>query len=141
MGFVMTIGVDFKFRSVAAVNETVVAKLQIWDTAGQVRFRQIVEAYYRIAGVILLVFDVSVRESFENLTHWLHSIREHASAEAIVYLVGNKTDLVRKVSPSEGEAFAASNGLKYFEMSAKTGADVHAPFYHGTDVLMDSTRL
>jgi small GTP-binding protein len=139
--FISTIGIDFKVRSIAADDEAVVAKLQIWDTAGQERFRAIPQAYYRVPDVILLVFDVSVRESFDKLTDWLDTIRRHTSTNLILYLVGNKTDLVRKVSLSEAEDFAASNGLQYFEMSAKTGADVNAPFNHGTGVLMDKAGL
>eukprot|EP00746_Dinoflagellata_sp_MGD_P030012 gnl/MRDRNA2_/MRDRNA2_171096_c0_seq1.p1 gnl/MRDRNA2_/MRDRNA2_171096_c0~~gnl/MRDRNA2_/MRDRNA2_171096_c0_seq1.p1 ORF type:complete len:367 (-),score=59.53 gnl/MRDRNA2_/MRDRNA2_171096_c0_seq1:18-1118(-) len=138
--FISTIGVDFKIRNVAC-DEGVVAKLQMWDTAGQERFRIITPSYYQGANAFILVFDVSDRECFERLPFWLEEIRKHARADALVCLLGNKTDLMRFVPRKEAEEFAANNDLKYFEVSAKTDTDVCAPFYHLTDVLMDRAGL
>ena len=68
-------------------------KAQIWDTAGQERYRAITNAYYRQAIGVLLVYDISKRQSFENLDRWLKEIRDHADEKVEIILVGNKSDL------------------------------------------------
>ena len=87
-------------------------KLQIWDTAGQERFRTITVSYFKGAHGIVLVYDVTERDSFENIQHWVHQIRENANERVRLILVGNKCDRrsERVVSTSEGEALAKQRG-------------------------------
>ena len=87
-------------------------KLQIWDTAGQERFRTITVSYFKGAHGIVLVYDVTERDSFENIQHWVHQIRENADERVRLILVGNKCDRrsERVVSTSEGEALAKQRG-------------------------------
>eukprot|EP00746_Dinoflagellata_sp_MGD_P010514 gnl/MRDRNA2_/MRDRNA2_121730_c0_seq1.p1 gnl/MRDRNA2_/MRDRNA2_121730_c0~~gnl/MRDRNA2_/MRDRNA2_121730_c0_seq1.p1 ORF type:complete len:374 (-),score=36.83 gnl/MRDRNA2_/MRDRNA2_121730_c0_seq1:18-1139(-) len=138
--FVTTIGIDFKTKQVAC-DAGVVAKLQIWDTAGQERFRTIIQAYCRTSDSFILVYDVSVRESFDHLALWLNYILTHASRDTPICLVGNKTDLTRCVTREEAVEFAANNNLVHFEVSAKTDTSIRAPFHYLTDVLMDRAGL
>ena len=116
-----TIGVEFKTKTDQSKN----LKLQIWDTAGQERFKSITAAYYRGAGVFVIVFDVTNRASFENVgSKWLEEIKAHTEPDKAtsVLLVGNKTDLNnREVSLAEAEAFALNHHMMYLDFSSKDG--------------------
>ena len=105
-------------------------KLQIWDTAGQERFKNITASYYRGGNGVLVVYDITDRESFENLNSWLIEIEKNANKNVYKLLIGNKCDLEekRKVSYQEGKDFAESNGMKFIETSAKTASKVQEAF-------------
>ena len=137
--FVPTIGVDFKIKTLK-INEKNV-KLQIWDTAGQERFRTIISSYYKGAQGILLVFDLTEKESFESLNNWLIEIEKNANKNVIKILIGNKNDLEDKrvVSYNEAKDFADSNGLKYVETSAKLNNNVTEAFSEIGKELMDAS--
>ena len=116
-----TIGVEFRMKDVQ-VSAGPAVSMQLWDTAGQERYHALNSVYYRRSMGALLVFDVTNRESFDKLNHWLGEIRKHADPAICVVICGNKTDLAtaRSVSSDEGHAFAASVGAVYCETSAKT---------------------
>lgn len=118
--FITTIGVDFFITSLTRKDGTVV-KLQLWDTAGQERFATIVTSYYRGSHGIVVVFDVTCRESFSHVGNWMTSIREKASSEIPVVLVGNKADCREiQVSSAEAEHLTQELGFAgYYETSAK----------------------
>ena len=103
-----TIGVEFAMRTLKIQDKTI--KAQIWDTAGQERYRAIVSAYYRGAVGALLVYDITKKGTFENVTRWLNELREHADEDIVILLVGNKCDLrhIRAVSTEEGTSFAGT---------------------------------
>lgn len=126
--FVATLGVDFKIKTITLNNKSI--KCQIWDTAGQDRFRTIVTNFYRGAQGILLVFDLTNINSFLKTTHWMGEILKHAPQGIKILLVGNKSDLASKrmVDQKDAMAFAEKNGLKYAETSAKDGTGVAAAF-------------
>ncbi|CAN0259368.1 unnamed protein product, partial [Ectocarpus sp. 13 AM-2016] len=86
-----TIGVEFATKSIQTEGKTI--KAQIWDTAGQERYRAITSAYYRGAVGALLVYDISKHVTFENVERWLKELRDHAEANIVVMLIGNKSDL------------------------------------------------
>lgn len=116
--FISTIGVDFKIKKIN-VNGTDV-KLQVWDTAGQERFRTITSSYYRGAHGIIIVFDVSDRESFLNVDHWIKEIDSFCVNRNIQkILIGNKIDLERKVTHEEANYMALKYGITYLEVSSK----------------------
>lgn len=90
--YLTTIGVDFSFKTIAVENSNI--KIQIWDTAGQEKFRSITQTYYRGSNVILLFFDLSDRKTFENIEYWYRSIIENTNEpNTQIYLIGNKSDL------------------------------------------------
>ena len=103
-----TIGVEFATRSIQVDAKTI--KAQIWDTAGQERYRAITSAYYRGAVGALLVYDISKHATYENVQRWLKELRDHADANIVIMLVGNKSDLrhLRAVSTDEAKAFAST---------------------------------
>jgi Ras-related protein Rab-1A len=105
-------------------------KLQIWDTAGQERFRTITSSYYRGAHGIIVVYDVTDAESFNNVKQWLHEIDRYASENVNKLLVGNKSDLASKrtVSFEQGSEFAQSLGIEFVETSAKNSTNVEKAF-------------
>ena len=126
--YVTTIGVDFKIKTLDIDSKS--CKLQIWDTAGQERFRNIISSYYRGAQGIMLVYDITDLESFQNLNSWLIEIEKNASKNVYKILVGNKCDMEseRKVTVEQGKDFADQYGMKFFETSAKDSTNVAEAF-------------
>jgi len=123
-----TIGVDFKIRTTEIDSKRI--KLQIWDTAGQERFRVITSAYYRGAHGIIIVFDVTNKESFNNLNLWLDEISKYSHENVNKIVVGNKNDLFekRQISYTEAKEYCESLNLIYIETSAKLATNVELLF-------------
>ena len=88
-------------------------KAQIWDTAGQERYRAITSAYYRGAVGALLVYDITKKQTFDNVQRWLRELRDHADSNIVIMMAGNKAALkhLRAVSPEDGPSFAHAAGL------------------------------
>ena len=139
--FIPTIGVDFvsyiyiikskiyqKLKSLEVDGKKV--KLQIWDTAGQERFKNIQASYYKGANGVLVVYDITNRESFEHLNSWLIEIEKNGNKNVYKLLIGNKADLEdqRNITKEEGQEFASINGMDFFETSAKTAYQVQEAF-------------
>jgi len=116
-------------------------KLQIWDTAGQERFKNITASYYRGGNGVLVVYDITDRDSFDNLNSWLIEIEKNANKNVYKLLIGNKSDLEekRKVTYQEGKDFATSNGMQFIETSAKTDSKVKDAFELLTQEIIKST--
>ncbi|KAJ3039762.1 Ras- protein Rab-18 [Rhizophlyctis rosea] len=126
-----TIGVDFKVKVVDVDNKKY--KLTIWDTAGQERFRTLTSSYYRGAQGVILVYDVSNKQTFEHLQTWFTELDTYSSSQDVIkMIVGNKCDKeasgVREVSRKEGEAYARKMGTLFIETSAKTKTGVRDAF-------------
>ena len=104
--------------------------MQIWDTAGQERFKNIQASYYKGGNGILVVYDITNRESFSNLNSWLIEIEKNGNKDVFKLLIGNKNDLEneRKITYDEGKEFASINGMEFFETSAKTAYKVQEAF-------------
>ncbi|XP_012977027.1 ras-related protein Rab-26 isoform X3 [Mesocricetus auratus] len=104
--FISTVGIDFR-NKVLDVDGTKV-KLQIWDTAGQERFRSVTHAYYRDAHALLLLYDITNKDSFDNIQAWLTEIQEYAQQDVVLMLLGNKVDSTqeRVVKREDGEKLA-----------------------------------
>jgi len=126
--YTSTIGVDFEIKPVS-INERQV-NLQIWDTAGQERFRTITTSYYRSSDAILLIFDVSEKQTFKNCEAWLEDVRLYAKDKVDILLLGNKADLVSKrvVDYKTAKEFADKHGMLYMETSAKQNVNVDKAF-------------
>ncbi|RKP00369.1 hypothetical protein CXG81DRAFT_13326 [Caulochytrium protostelioides] len=126
--YISTIGVDFKIRTIDLEGKTV--KLQIWDTAGQERFRTITSSYYRGAHGIIVVYDVTEQETFNNVKQWLQEIDRFANDEVNKLLVGNKSDMIQKkvVDYNSVKEFCDHLGIPFLETSAKNAVNVEVAF-------------
>ena len=124
--FHSTIGVDFKSKQISIENNQI--KLQIWDTAGQEKFRSITKAYYHGAKGILIVFDITKMESFKQMPYWIDSVRQICSDTVEIVLVGNKSDMDHYVSRDEIETLTSRYDLPYIETSAKDGTNINEAF-------------
>lgn len=106
--------------------------VKIWDTAGQERFKTITYQFYRQANGMIIAFDITKQESFENVKTWMNSIYKHADPSIAKVLVGNKIDLEeeRVVSKSEGMKLAQEHGMEYIETSARDNVNIHELMQH-----------
>lgn len=126
-----TIGVDFAIRTVEIDNKQV--KLQIWDTSGQERFRSITTSYFRNAHGIMVVYDITNKESLEVAERWLLDVKRVCGDTPINLLVGNKSDLdsKRQVTIEEAQSFVSKHGMVGpVETSAKTSSNITQAFYN-----------
>ena len=124
-----TIGLDFQSKNVQIDNQDI--HLLLYDTAGQEKFRSLIPMYTRDANIILLVYDISNRDSFTNLSQWLKDLTNVNMEEIILCIVGNKIDLTdkRAVNIEEGKKFAEEHDFIFQEISAKTGDGFSDLFY------------
>lgn len=100
-----------------------------WDTAGQDRFAAVTRSFYHKADGIVLVYDVTRRDTFERVRYWLSEIDKHADAGTCRMLIGNKSDRSdRVVTPEEGAAVARDADIPFLETSARTADNVEAAF-------------
>jgi len=125
--YISTIGVDFRFKTVQVDGKTI--KLQIWDTAGQERFRTITSAYYRGADGVVMVYDITHRESFDHVSEWLAEVNKHASEDCCKLILGNKSDAPgRAVTTEEARAKSEELACPFLETSAKSNTNVEEAF-------------
>jgi Ras-related protein Rab-1A len=129
---VSTLGVDLKTKRVHVDDKNI--QVQVWDTAGQAAFHKITTSYYKGSNAILLVYDISDRNTFTNIEYWVKSIREKATKDVQVALIGNKSDLRQLagtdcVTQLEGQKAADKYKVTYVETSAMTsGTEVDEAF-------------
>ena len=135
--FIPTIGVDFKIKSLE-INDKLV-KMQIWDTAGEERFRTVIASYFKGSHGILLIYDITNKTSFKELDNWLSVIENNASQNVLKILIGNKSDLEesREVTKEEGQAFAKANNMQFMETSAKMNTNVSEAFEALAKIIME----
>ena len=99
-------------------------KLQIWDSAGQERYKALIPSYVRGAAIIFIIYDISDQKSFLNVEAWINFIKQVNTDESLLVLCGNKTDLERQVNYKDGFELAQQNGMLFFETSAKKRTNI-----------------
>ena len=106
-------------------------KIQLWDTAGQERFESIPKQYYEKIEGVFLFYDVTNEKSFDNIIKWLKDVLEGGHKDLIVYILGNKVDLIykRKVSYETGLSFAKNKNIKFMEISCKLDLNIRDIVY------------
>ena len=122
-----SIGVDFMSKNIKYKGQSI--KLQMWDTAGQEKYKGLIPSYVRNSSIVFLVYDISVKTSFDNTPKWITFIRTIENTTLV--LCGNKLDLSnREVKKEEGEELAKKEGIAFFEVSAKTNENIKNMFYN-----------
>jgi small GTP-binding protein len=123
-----TVGVEFRVYECQCGSETI--QLNLWDTAGQEKFRSVSKAYFRNAAGALLVFSLTDRTSFDGLESWLTDSHSLCTPNVNVLLVGNKSDLAmeREIGIEEARNFGARHGIDYMETSALDATNINESF-------------
>lgn len=123
-----TVGVEYEMTTLDIDGQKV--RLNVWDTAGQEKFKSISRAYFREAVCVLLVFDLTDKQSFEDVNSWLSDVRQLCDPNAATILVANKSDLTQKrvISTAEVEDYARTHNLLSIETSAFSGENVREAF-------------
>jgi Ras-related protein Rab-2A len=122
-----TIGVGYGKRDVTIENNKL--KIIIWDTAGQERYKSLIRSYYRDTCCVILVYDITNRETFISINKWLSDVH-YLTNNPVIILVGNKSDLndQRSVSYDEGAEFAEKHNILFLEVSAQSGNSIDKVF-------------
>jgi Ras-related protein Rab-2A len=123
-----TIGAEFGEKNIEI--EDKIIRIQIWDTAGQERFRSITTAYYKNCVCAIIVYDITCKDSFKDITNWINDCKNNSPKTVLMALIGNKCDLKenRAVSTEEGQELAEKNGISFYETSAKDGTNIKEIF-------------
>jgi small GTP-binding protein len=123
-----TIGANFVTKRLEMDN--CFYKIEVWDTAGQEKYRSLTPMYYKGAAAALIVYDISSSNSLEGARDWIKELHDHAPPTVLIGLVGNKLDLSRAVSKEAAGQLAQRYSLIHSEVSAKTGENIHETFYN-----------
>lgn len=128
-GYEPSIGVDFANKSIKFKDKLV--KMQIWDTAGQEKFKSLIPSYLRGSNIVIIMFDMTNKQSFNNISKWISFLKDVSTSSTIV-IVGNKSDLLDKitVSKEEIEHFEQSFNYKVHVVSVKTNDNISKMFYN-----------
>ena len=123
-----TIGVEFGSKLFNHEGHKI--KAQIWDTAGQEKYKAITGAYYKGSKGALVVYDITQKKTFENIEKWVNDLKAAGDPKIIIILIGNKNDLdnKRQVSKDQGEEKARSFGCAFLETSAYSGDNIDKAF-------------
>ena len=124
-GTMTTRGADYSQKSVTIKNQTI--NLDLWDTAGQENYRSLGRHFYKDSLIVILVYDITNRESFEDLkTIWYNDLKRYGEKYSVLAVVGNKSDLfeTEAVTEEEGEKFAKEKNAEFMLVSAKTGDNI-----------------
>ena len=126
--YLATIGLE-NFTKDEVINGKTV-RIKLWDTAGQEKFQSLTKGFFRNAQGIMVVYDVTKSETYQNIKYWTQSIKTHLGSETdniAVIIIGNKIDSqVREVNKEEAELYSSELGYRYFETSAKTGQNINS---------------
>ena len=122
-----SIGVDFMSKNIKFRGQII--KLQMWDTAGQEKYKGLIPSYVRNSSIVFVVYDISSKISFDNIPKWINFIKTIENTTLV--LCGNKIDLSnREVQKNEGAELAQKEGITFFEVSAKTDENIKNMFYN-----------
>ena len=127
----VSIGIDFMSKNIRFRGQNI--KIQIWDSAGQEKYKGLIPSYVRNSSIVFIVYDVSNRSSFDNVSNWISFVKN--IEKTTIVLCGNKIDLEREVEKSDGEELAKKEGLAFFECSAKTDENIKNMFFSSIAIL------
>ena len=124
--FLGTIGLDKEIKYVKIFDN--IYKITLWDQSGHERFRNFPKKYYQNADGFLLLFDLTYKETFDNISSWINNVKENSNKyKPLIYLIGNKIDDLpnREVSKEEAVDLAESLRIPYFEISCKYNINIY----------------
>ena len=121
----VSIGIDFMSKNIRFRGQNI--KIQIWDSAGQEKYKGLIPSYVRNSSIVFIVYDTSNRSSFDNVLNWISFVKNIEKTSMV--LCGNKIDLNREVEKNEGEELAKKENMLFFECSAKTNDNIKNMFY------------
>ena len=123
-----TINLDFSYKNLKIGDK--IYRVQLWDTVGQEEFQSISRGYYKSGVCALVVYDITNRESFNNVSTWVEECKNNGPSTISLVLVGNKIDLEdkRQITYEEGEDYANQNNMQFFETSALNGSNIDKMF-------------
>ena len=133
-----TIGLDFYSKTINSNGKII--KLQLWDTAGQEKFRTITRTYYKSGHLIVFVYAVDDKKSFGNIQSWVDDVKNNTNEKTKFLLVGNKCDLgkdKRQVSTEEAQQYAKEKNMEFIEVSAKEGTNINDMFNSSLSKILD----
>lgn len=135
-----TIGVEF--ASLVRTVDNVRFKYNVWDTAGQEKYRSITQSFFKNAGIAVLFFDLTNYRSFQSLPRWMDDIKTYCPDNVTILLVGNKSDLVykRQVEQLDIDYFINKYGIDYIEMSARTGKSLECILFNPAGIILDKIQ-
>ena len=134
---IATTGFDYKSRIIKLPNSKKTVKLQVWDTAGQERYMCINKSLFHKVQGIVLMYDLTERDTFEHVSNWLEIVKGSAPNKPVI-LVANKLDIAdesRIVTYEEGEAIAKNNNVPFYEASGKNGKNVNGVFLNLSEII------
>ena len=139
-----TIGVDFGTKMITLENDIKI-KLHIWDTAGHERFRSITTSYLNKADTILLVFDLSQYNTFENIIYWIEIIKKACMKDIPIFLINNKNDLINLVKieylKQNSQIFKDENCVEYYETNSNDFDKINKIFIDITKYMYERKKL
>lgn len=122
-----TSGASYAYKEISIPDKQTSIRFEIWDTAGQEKYRSITKLFYNDAAAVILVYDVTDTDSLEELkNYWLKQVRDQAPKNAVVAIVGNKNDLIEEIAvpDEEGKKFAQENNAIFMSVSAMSGYSI-----------------
>jgi Ras-related protein Rab-1A len=136
----LTYGIDFKIKTLKIDDKTL--KLQLWDTAGQERFRNIVRSYYKNASGVIIVFDLTNIESYNNVSYWCDDVYNYFKSDISIIIIGTKSDLYKNIVVTSDMIDKINKKYKYIEVSSKTGKNIADAFnILAMDILFQKKEL
>ena len=137
--YLCTIGIDFQEKIIKKNNKDI--KLQIWDTAGEERYRNVAKSYFQSSQGFIVAYDINNKESFKQVKYWVEQIKSISDESTKCIIIGTKCDLEeRQVLEKEGSDFAKKLGYKFFETSAKLNINVNETFETLLDEILKNFR-
>ena len=121
-----TLGAMFLTKCIDIPQKNRSVKFNLWDTAGQEKYHSLAATYYKDANIALIVYDITSLSTFDGAKNWIEELNTNAPQDTLIFLIGNKSDLINteEVDPKMAKAYALEQKIRFKLVSAKTGAGV-----------------
>ena len=139
--YMATTGIDFKTANIELNDKKI--RVQLWDTAGQEKYRSITKTLFLKVQGVLALYDISNKKSFDNLKSWISIIKEECGAHVPIVIIGNKADLSeeRGIEKDEVISYAKEEEVEYIETSSKTGENVYKAISLISEKVLDCSEF